>query len=160
AYAEPRDRFVAALFLGLSRFRQGDYNGADRYLTEASKDPELRASAQYYDGLALLRAGRETEAKERFSSVQAERPDADIGRASAQYVQTGVTPPPPSPPPAEAAAAPPRPWSAHAGFGFEYDSNVVLASSESVVRDNRNIDHEADGRVVIAAGGLYHALQR
>lgn len=156
AYTEPHDRFVAALFLGLSRFRQGDAAGAHQFLTEAAKDPEVRSAAQYYDGLVLVRQRQVADARERFAAVQAERPDSDIGRASAQYLQTGEAPPlEPS-----AVAVPMKPWSAHAAAAFEYDSNVVLASSEDVVRNNRGIDHQSDGRFVVDAGGLYHVFQR
>lgn len=157
AYAEPRDRFVAALFLGLSRFRRGDDVAARRYLLEAEKDPELRPTAQYYDGLLLLRGGKPEEARQRFDSVQAAAPDSELGRVAAEYVLTGRTTPPEEAPP---SAPPTKPWAVQAGLGFEYDSNVVLASSNDEVTSPLHIEHKSDGRAVLGAGGHYRILDQ
>jgi predicted negative regulator of RcsB-dependent stress response len=157
AYSEPRDRFVAALFLGLSRLRRGDDVAARGFLAEAAKDPELRATAQYYDGLVLLRSGQPEEAKDRFESVQTAMPDSELGRLAGEYVQTGQT----TAPEVAAPVAPPsKPWAVQAGLGFEYDSNVVLASSDDEVTNSLKIDHQSDGRAVLAAGGRYRILDQ
>lgn len=160
AYENPNDRFQAALFLGISRYRQGDNGGASRYLQEAAKDPQLRPTAEYYSALVALRQNRGPEANQLLSDVRAAQPRSEIGQIANEYLTTGTTTAPPTAPITTAEPALPKPWGVYAGGAFEYDSNVTLAPTENDVVPPDSPGDESDGRFVINAGGFYRVLQR
>jgi Flp pilus assembly protein TadD len=153
AREQPADRFTAAYFLGLTLYRLGDYAAAQASLKEAEPDPELRPSAHYYEGLALLKLGRPDAARGELVETVREEPQSEIGQAARAYAGGEVRQPP-----ATVAGARKKPWSVYAGLAFEYDSNVVLAPSDSDVKTAEGISHQSDGRVAIAAGGDYVLL--
>jgi tetratricopeptide (TPR) repeat protein len=149
------DSFRAAFFLGLTHYRQGDFAKAGAYLAEAQKDPELRPMAEYYSGLALLRQGREAEARSMLERAAQGRPETETARAAERYL-AGV--PEARKPPAPGTAAGARRWSVYADTRFEYDTNVVLAPSDSELKAAQGITGEGDGRSVLGFGGEYRLL--
>lgn len=159
AYEQPNDRFQAALFLGISRYRQGDDAGASQYLGEAAKDPQVRPTAEYYSALVALRQNRVAEAKQLLGDVSATQPRSEIGLIAQEYLTTGTTTAPPTTVAEPVTAPPAKPWGVYAGGAFEYDSNVILASTENSVQPPDSPD-KADGRFVINAGGYYRFLER
>jgi hypothetical protein len=159
AYEQPNDRFAAALFLGISRYRQGDDAGATQYLNEAAKDPQTRTTAQYYNGLIAVRQNRTAEANQLLGDVRATRPSSEIGQVAEEYLATGTVAAPPTTVAEPAAIPVTKPWGVYAGGAFEYDSNVVLASTENDAQPPDAPD-EADGRFVIHAGGSYRVFER
>lgn len=160
AYGQPNDRLPAALFLGISRYRQGDDAGAAKYLAEAARDPQLRPTAQYYSGLVAVRQNRTADATQLFGDVRAAKPSTEIGQVANEYLTTGTTTAPAPAAPAPVVAAPSKPWGVYAGGAFEYDSNVILESTEHEVQPLDGFDSASDGRFVINAGGYYRFLEQ
>ena len=153
AHEEAADRFTAAYFLGLTLYRLGDYAAAQNALKEAEADPELRPAAQYYEGLALLKQNQPGAARTALAAAAREQPQSEIGRAAQAYTGGEIRQPP-----AALAAGRKKPWSLYAGLGFQYDTNVVLAPSDSDVKSAEGISDESDGRAVVSAGGDYVLL--
>jgi Tfp pilus assembly protein PilF len=154
AYKQGNERLVCAFFLGLTAYRLGDEAAALTYLDEAKADPEVRAAAQYYAGLVLSHQGDAAAAREAFAQTAKEQPQSEVGRMAQRY---GV--------PAEVRQPPPltrggtqKPWSVYGKLGFEYDTNVVIAPSDSALSTAQGISRQADGRTVIGAGGSYTLL--
>jgi hypothetical protein len=90
-----------------------------------------------------------------FAQVATEQPQSEIGRAARRYQA-----------PAEARQPPPaigegqrKPWSVYGKLAFEYDSNVLIAPSNSALKSSQGISRESDGRAVIGAGGGYTLLE-
>jgi thioredoxin-like negative regulator of GroEL len=154
AYATAADRFPAAFFLGLTHDRLGDVAKASRYLSEAEKDPELRPMASYYSGLLQLREGREAEGRASLEQAARGRPDSETARAAQQYLAGAAEV---RRPPEPGAPVDTKPWSIYGDGRFEYDSNVVLAPSDSSVSGSQT--DEADGRVVLGFGGQYRLIK-
>ncbi len=153
AHATAADRFSAAFFLGLTNYRLGDLAKAQAYFQEAEKDPELRPTAHYYSGLVLLRQGNETQARTALQQTEQGRPDTEVARAAESYLATGAQV---RRPPVPGGAREVKPWSVYGDLGFEYDSNVVLAPSDSSVSGNNT--GQDDGRAVLGFGGRYDLL--
>jgi tetratricopeptide (TPR) repeat protein len=153
AHQQSSERFTAAFFLGLTLYRLGDDVGAQTYLNEAKADPELRASAQYYTGLAMLRQGKTEAGRAELAQVAGAQPQSEVGAAAQRAVGAEVR----QPPRAQEAERK-KPWSLYGELGFEYDSNVVIAPSDSDVKTAEGISGESDGRTVIEAGGAYTLL--
>jgi Flp pilus assembly protein TadD len=153
AREQPADRFTAAYFLGLALYRLGDYAAAQASLKEAEPDPELRWSAHYYEGLALLKQGKPGAARAELAAVTREQPQTEIGRAAQAYSGGEIRQPP-----AALGARREKPWSLYAGLAFQYDSNVMLAPSDSELKTAQGISRKGDGRAAIEAGGDYVLL--
>ncbi len=155
AYHNDGQRFSAAYFLGLTAYRMGDYAAAQSYLKDAEADPELRQSAHYYAGLALLKQGKSGAARDELAEAAREQPQSESGRAARAYAAPAEVRQPPSVLPGARA----KPWSLYAGLAFQYDSNVVLAPSDSELKSAEGISRESDGRTAISAGGDYTLLE-
>jgi Tfp pilus assembly protein PilF len=153
AHQQGAERFTAAFFLGLTLYRLGDDAGALTYLNEAKTDPELRPSAQYYSGLALLRQGKTEAGRAELAQVTREQPQSEVGTAAQSYGGAGARQPP-----SAVSTERKKPWSVYGELGFEYDSNVVIAPSDSDVKTAEGISRQADGRTVLEAGGSYTLL--
>lgn len=154
AYEQGTERFTAAYFLGLTLYRLGEDAAAQTYLKEAEADPDLRPSAHYYEGLALLRQGKPEAARSELAETAREQPQSEMGKAAQAYAGGAAV----RQPPAGLAQKPRKPWSLYAALDFQYDSNVVIAPSDSEVKTEKGISRQADGRGVIAAGGSYVLL--
>jgi Flp pilus assembly protein TadD len=153
AREQPADRFIASYFLGLALYRLRDYAAAQASLKEAEPDPELRSSAHYYEGLALLKQGQPGAARAELAAVARAQPQTEMGRLAQVYSGAEIRQPP-----AVLAARRLKPWSVYAGSAFQYDSNVVLAPSDSELKTLQGIGRTDDGRAVIEAGGDYVLL--
>jgi len=153
AHQQGAERFTAAFFLGLTLYRLGDDSGAQTYLNEAKADPELRPSAQYYAGLSLLRQGKSAAGRAELAQVAREQPQSDVGTAAQPYAGAEARQPPSATP-----VQLKKPWSLYGELGFEYDSNVVIAPSDSDVKAAEGISRQADGSAVLQAGGSYTLL--
>ncbi len=137
----------ASLFLGIA-FLRLQQNAAARQNFEraAARDPSLRLSATYYEGVLNYRAGNTQAAEEQFSYVARTSPSSEMGHEATQFLQQirrGV------------GAA----YHLYAQAGLQYDSNVVLAPSDNaadeIVKGDLGISNESDGRGIIEAGGTY-----
>jgi tetratricopeptide (TPR) repeat protein len=154
AYEQGTERFTAAYFLGLTLYRLGEDAAAQTYLKEAEADPDLRPSAHYYAGLALLRQGKPEAARGELAETAREQPQSEMGKAAQAYTGGAVV----RQAPPGSAQKHRKPWSLYAALDFQYDSNVVIAPSDSEVKAEEGISRQADGRGVIAAGGSYVLL--
>ena len=154
AYEQGDDRFTAAFFLGLTLYRLGEDASALTYLNQANADPDLRPAAHYYAGLAQLHQGNEVAARSELAETAREQPLSEIGKLAQRYAGGGDIRQPPVPLP----TARRKPWSLSASLGFQYDTNVVLAPSDSGLKTAQGITGEDDGRFVIGAGGAYTLL--
>ncbi len=154
AYQQGSERFTAAFFLGLSCYRLGDDAAAQKYLNEAQADPDLRVAAQYYAGLALLRQGETQAGRAALQRAAREQPQSEIGKAAQRAIAGKDVRQPP------AAVPPPRekPWSLSGEFGFQFDTNVPIAPSDSGVKVAQGVGRESDSRVTVSLGGEYLLL--
>lgn len=132
----------ASLFLGLTQYRLAQDDAALQNLQRVAQVEELRLPARYYQGLIFYRRGDALRAEEAFSDVIAMSPATDMGREASHFLDV-----------LDAG----RPYDLHAGAGIEYDSNIVLAPSDSqdAVEQAFGITNVSDGRVFVTAGGRY-----
>jgi tetratricopeptide (TPR) repeat protein len=153
AYQQGSERRVCEFFLGVTSYRLGDDAAALVYLNDATADPEVRAAARYYLGLVRSRQGDGAAASEAFTQVAKEQPQSEIGRAAQGYRAPEARQPLPM-----LIGRPQKPWSVYGKVGFEYDSNVLIAPSNSALKASQGISRESDGRAVLGGGGGYTLL--
>ncbi len=133
----------ASLFLGLAQLRLGqDARARSSFQRAGAGDPALTVPARYYQGVAAYQAEQWHDAEEHFAAVVAANPDSAMGREAAQFV-------------AALQARRPKAYQASAAVGFEYDTNITLAPSGDVLKDELRITDQDDGRVTVRAGGTY-----
>jgi len=137
-------RARASMVLGLAELRLGNLAAADEAFVQAGVEPSLGPRASFYRGVTAFRRGAFDEAEAHFEAVTATTTDsaiADESRAYLEKLRTG-------------AAA--RDYELHAEAGLQYDSNVCLTPGGGCefIAEEGSVD-EADGRVVLSAGGRY-----
>ncbi len=133
----------ASLFLGVAQLRLDDLATArQNFARAAARDPALQISATYYEGVADYREGYTSSAEERFASVANRSPDSEMGREAAAFLvkihqrQRPV-------------------FQGSGSVGFQYDTNVVLAPGDDVIKSAARITKQADGRGTIDLNGTY-----
>lgn len=151
AYQQGHEKLTAAFFLGLTLYRLDDSSNALRYFNEAKVDAELAGAASYYAGLIQIQAEQVNAGRTDLEATTRALPESDIGRAAQEYLTTGSVS---SPGPDDEA----KPWSVYGGLNFEYDSNVTIGPGDTDFNTPVDISGEADGRVVLRAGGRYSFL--
>jgi len=135
----------ASLFLGIAQLRLGDTAAArQNFLRAAEHDPKLRVPATYYLGVIAYQEKRYADARVLFEEVAGEQPASDIGTEAAAFLT--------------AIGRRARPYLVYGRLGLDYDSNVALAPGDQTVDIALGISDQADGRVTIAAGGLYRLI--
>lgn len=133
----------ASLFLGIAQLRLGRSRQAlASFHRAADKDPKQLLAARYYEGVAHYQRGDLTEAAQAFGYVTATSPHSAVGQEAKTFL-------------ANIHAAEPRLYRAYGQVGFQYDSNVVLAPSNDVLKTAAGISEQADERFTIATGGTY-----
>lgn len=137
-------RARASMVLGLAELRLGNLAAADEAFVQAGSDPSLAARASFYRGVTAFRRGAFDEAEAHFEAVIATTADSGIATESRAYLERLRT----------GAAA--RDYALHAEAGLQYDSNVCLSPDGGCefIAEEGTVD-EADGRVVLSAGGRY-----
>ena len=171
----------APLELGVVMVQAGEYEQAIPWLQQAQQVPTLEARASLFLGIAQLRVGSTSAARQNLR--RAEEKDTTL-RLPARYYR-GIAAfqdgkwsdaegdfeyvaayDPESDMGREAASflqtirsgAYAR-WEAYGLFGLQYDSNVILGPSNGTLNDLAlqalNISNQADGRGVITVGGVY-----
>jgi Tfp pilus assembly protein PilF len=132
----------AAFHAGIAHLRLGDAARARADLEQAADlDPALAPPAHYYLGVADYAAGDLDRARQHFERVVAASPDSAIGREAQAFLQR--------------AGKARQPYRLGAEVGLQYDSNVVLAPADDVLKDQNNISDQSDGRVTVALDGAY-----
>jgi len=146
ASRNPAMRADASFFLGLCHLRLGDSRLARAHFQVARADPQRRTAATYYTGLIDFRAGDTASAKRSFEAVAKSSPGTEIAAQAEQFLAAIAGRRVPS-------------YLLYGGAAIEYDSNVVLAPDSRELKDQLAFGDQADGRVSLAAGGLYSPYQ-
>lgn len=133
----------ASLFLAVAQLRLDQIPAARQSLARAAaRDADLRLSVRYYEGVADYREGDMASAEQQFAFVANASPNTDMGREAAAFLATihqGARPV----------------YHVFGALGLQYDSNVVLAPDNDVIKSAAGISGQADGRVTIDLGGTY-----
>lgn len=136
----------ASFSLGLAQLRTGDLAGAKQNFARAgTRDPKLDVPSKYYLGITAYQAQDWAAAQTYFDSVIATNPDSAMAKESQAFLDKL----------SEGAAPLARPYSIYASLGLQYDSNVILAPSDVPLQNQYGFGRQADGRVVLLAGGVY-----
>lgn len=133
----------ASFFLGLAQRRLRRYDAARDNLLRAAADPELQLAASYYRGVIAYEQSRWDDAEREFSTVVALKPESEMGREAAKFLDN-----------LRAVGRTGRRFVHQASVAFQYDSNVALTPSDDligdVINDATGVSDEADGRVVFS----------
>jgi tetratricopeptide (TPR) repeat protein len=133
----------ASLFRGIAQLRLGEAAAARQsFARAAAKDPETNRAARYYQGIAAYQEGKWTEAEAHFAYVAGAAPDTDMGREAAVFL-------------AKIRHGERALYQLYGSVGFQYDSNVVLAPSQDIIKVVTGITKQADGRATLDAGGSF-----
>lgn len=147
AQESPEHRAEASFFLALAQRRLGQDDAARENLLRASDHPKLRLASSYYRGVIAYEKGSWSEAEAEFSEVVASKPDSEMGREAAKFLQALRT------------ARSARRFVPYGSLAFQYDSNVALTPSDDAVGDIieavTGISDESDGRALLNAGLAY-----
>ena len=129
----------ASFYLALAELRLGRLELARSNFQRArERDPSLAAAAQYYDGVIAFRRRDYDTAMEQFAAVQRDRPDTQMGREAAQYLEVIDD---------QRASD----YSAFGTMAFEYDSNVTLQAAN--IGNAQSLP--GDWRFVVNGGGRW-----
>ena len=136
----------ASFSLGLAQLRTGDLAGAKANFARAgTRDPKLDVPSKYYLGVTAFQSQDWAAAQTYFDSVIATNPDSAMAKESQAFLDK-----------LSAGAAPAaRPYTLYGSLGLQYDSNVILAPSDEPLQNQYGFGRQADGRVVLLAGGVY-----
>jgi tetratricopeptide (TPR) repeat protein len=143
AQASPALEGNASLYMAIAELRLKEYDAARQSLRRAAaKDPTLALPALYYEALVDFEQGRNAQAEEHFQSVVTMSPSTEMGRQASAFLD-------------QLRRGRRRRYRVYGALGLQYDSNVVLAPDDSAIKTEEGISNQADGRVVITAGGTY-----
>ena len=134
----------ASLFLGVAQLRLDEMETArQNFARAAARDPALKTSAMYYEGVADYREGYTDSAQERFAAVVSSSPDSEMGREAAAFLAK--------------IHQRERPAIQGSGsVGYQYDTNLVLAPGNDVIKSALvGISPQADSRITIDLNGTY-----
>jgi len=138
----------AAFFLGVADLQQDRPTTARAHFARAEAAGGAEAtSAKYYLGVIAWREGERAAAADYFRAVTQASPGSAIGREARKFLDEmagGGEP-----------AAPGKAWEVFGQAGFEYDTNVVLAPTDQVTKQQLGLGKQNDGRAVLGAGVVY-----
>ncbi len=137
----------ALLYLGIALLRLDRASEARSYFWAAlEKDPALEAVARYHLGVLDYQQGRWRRAKQEFLRVKELKPGSPVAEQAEQFL-------------ARLRRMERERWSAFGSFGFQYDSNVILAPASdfgaSFAKSDVGVTQQADGRATLQLGGSY-----
>lgn len=142
--SDPKLRGNATLFLGIARLRQGQNEASLVDFDQVpALDPSLATTARYYRGVALSRLGRSDEARESFERVIAEKPGSELATEAQSFLAI-----------IESGLDQPKKYRIYAGYGMDYDSNVVLKLDDESV-DDLGVEDDSDVAFTLRLGGQY-----
>ncbi len=141
AQAAPSTEAEASLFLGIAQLRLHQIEAAQvNFQRAAEHDANLRVQSLYYQGVSDYESGNLASARERFTEVAAAGTATEIGREANAFL-------------AKIREVQRSRYELHGAVGFEYDSNVVLATDDTSAGSSLAISNRADGRFTLATGG-------
>lgn len=133
------DRPTLHFNIGVTAYRLGRYERAQRAFLEVARQPEMAALAHYNLGLVALGRGDSADAKRWFAQCKGETQDERLlGLASTQLAR--LTP----------QRAPTPGWAAYASLMAGYDDNAALISNSDVLGVSGSEDAFIDGQFVAA----------
>jgi tetratricopeptide (TPR) repeat protein len=143
AQRNPEFDAQASLFLGVAQLRLDEFDSArQNFARAAARDPELQTAATYYEGVADYREGYLDSAQDRFKQVANSNRDSEMGREASAFLSK-----------IEQLDRPA--FSAVGSLGYQYDTNVVLAPGNDVIKSAVGISQQADSRFTIDLNGTY-----
>lgn len=147
--ASPEDPLVH-YYLGLTHHELGEFEEAPaRFRRAMTLSPDLAPSAQYYTGVAHLRRGAPTEAREALEAAIAAEPESEQAQSAKALLAQLEAPP-----------APESRWTVNGAAGMEYDTNVVLLpGGTSPPAGTTGISLESDYRSVLTGSLDFRGLQ-
>jgi Tfp pilus assembly protein PilF len=137
-----------ALLIGIAQIRANQFEAARASLQRAAEaDAQLAPTAQYYLAELDYRTCNWPRARERLATMQSMPAPPQLSAAARTLLGR-----------VDASVRPP--YQLWGTVGFEYDSNVVLAPSDTVLKQLVGISDQDDGRVIIDAGALAEVPQQ
>jgi Flp pilus assembly protein TadD len=146
--ASPDDPLIH-YYLGLVHHELGEFADAPaRFQRAMTLSPDLTPSAQYYTGVARLRLGASSQAREALEAVIAAEPESEQAKSAKELLAQ-----------LEAGAPPPSRWKVNAAAGMEYDTNVVLLpGGTSPPAGGTGISNQSDYRSVLTGSLDFRGL--
>lgn len=134
-----------AFFKGLVLLKEGrDTDGAIEAFQRAKQGaPGLTHTADYYIGLAHMKADRLTEAKSIFREISSENPNLSLAAFADQYADA-----------IERREEITRPFRGYLAAALQYDSNVVLSPDQTTLVDD--VGSQGDWRHAYTFYGEYN----
>jgi len=134
-----------AFFKGLVLLKEGeDLDGAVEAFEKAkAEDPALEKTADYYIGLAYVKADKLRDAKSIFRDIASENPNLSLAAFADQYADA-----------IDRKQEATRPLRGYFGGALQYDSNVLLKPDQSVLATD--IGDQGDWRQVYNFYGEYN----
>ena len=144
------DSAQAQYSLGYLLITRKEYEAALGPLAKARElDPKMAPAARYYEGSALFALNRPLEAKAAFQEVLGMNPAPELAAACKQYIgliEGGGTAG------GAGGGAPAKRWGIIGALLYQYDSNVIAATSETQFPtsvEGKQISHKDDSRAVL-----------
>lgn len=147
------NHFLAAFFLGLSRFHQENYQGAVDALDKAIALRKDEPEAFFYRGVSLYRLGLRETALDDFLKASQLTPEGELKREANVYILNIES--------RDAflvSAVREKPWFAYVNASFNFDSNVTL-DPEDITLITLPADQD-DVQFFLVGGGGYHIVQK
>lgn len=139
AVEQEPERAMAHYYLGLAQHRRGAYRSAVPQLQRAAElAPQLAPVARFYTGVGYYRQGYLVQARDAFTQVLDAEPDPALAESARRFLDQIA-----------AVLGGQKPYFAQVGGMFQHDSNVVLATGNSVLPSG--ISHKGDDRWVLFA---------
>ena len=133
----------ASLFLGLAQLRVGQLRQArENFRRAQARDPKQTLAAHYYQGITDYQDRKWADAEGHFTYVFHASPESVMGHEAQTFLEK-----------IEAGQRPQ--YHVYGALGFQYDTNVVLAPSNDVIKTATGISKQSDGRGTISLGGSY-----
>ena len=140
---DPEADAQASMFLGLAQLRLGRREEArENFQRAAAKDPSLAQPARYYEGVIDYEEGNWWGAQQRFTAVANAMPGTAMGGEAGAFL-------------AKIHQSERPTYEAYGALAFQYDSNVVIAPSNDVIKESFGVTRQSDGDVAINLGGTY-----
>ena len=133
-----------AFLKGLVLLKEGDADSAiESFENAKSLDKSMTQSCNYQIGIAQLKAGKFSDAKEAFEEVTLVDPNSTMANFANRYVDAIAD-----------REREMRPWKFSFGTAWQYDDNVVLKPGDDTLATD--ITDEGDSRYVYTAEAEYN----
>jgi len=139
--------------LGYALFMKKMYPECLEHFAEARKlAPDLAAAAKFYEGAALFKTDKKTEAQSTFEAVLKMNPSPEIAAGAKKYLEAIKG----------KGEKPRKKRGLVASLLYQYDTNVIAASEETqfpVILEDEEISDKEDYRGVFTISGFYRYME-